>query len=327
MMKFKAIITSLVLIPALAYAKETAVLRFSQNNQTTMFTAPLMKLDSQQKKAIKESIVSYKMPESKLASRVNLTMNGVPVLNQGIHPTCVSFALIAALDALKGAGDYYSPLCLLNLGKYIEQNGYKHSGWNYAENLPIFNRIREFGLVPTHIQKTYGCGGITQYPTDTNDNSMAMTPEDYHRYSENMRHSGFNDYNFFVKDHNEVNSIINFSRQALNNGHRLVLMFASPVDEHNGIHGSYKTTQDSWVLSDELAEKLKNQSEIDQLYGHDVVVVGYDDEVVIKDFQGKTHLGAVIVRNSWGEGLGNHGDFFISYDFLTALGLELLEII
>jgi C1A family cysteine protease len=48
------------------------------------------------------------------------------------------------------------------------------------------------------------------------------------------------------------------------------------------------------------------------LGGHAVVIVGFDDDLVIDG-----HAGAVKVRNSWGEGWGLKGHFWMPYKYVT----------
>src|SRR5437879_1335677 len=58
-----------------------------------------------------------------LPPAINLGMNGVPVLDQGKHGSCVTFATTAAIDAVLGKGDYVSQLCSLELGSTLEAQG------------------------------------------------------------------------------------------------------------------------------------------------------------------------------------------------------------
>ena len=81
------------------------------------------------------------------AKKIQLGMNGVPVLDQGIHGSCVTFAVTAALDAAIKKGDYISQLCLLQLGNYIEQEEGEPSGWNGLWNREAFARIDKYGIV------------------------------------------------------------------------------------------------------------------------------------------------------------------------------------
>lgn len=51
--------------------------------------------------------------------------------------------------------------------------------------------------------------------------------------------------------------------------------------------------------------------------GHAMLVVGYDDNLVIKNtINGAITKGAVIVRNSWGPGWGDHGYGALPYDYV-----------
>jgi len=51
--------------------------------------------------------------------------------------------------------------------------------------------------------------------------------------------------------------------------------------------------------------------------GHAVLMVGYDDAMIIKNIQdNSTTKGAFVIRNSWGEDWGNKGTGYIPYDYL-----------
>ncbi len=62
----------------------------------------------------------------------------------------------------------------------------------------------------------------------------------------------------------------------------------------------------------------------DCLGGHEVLIAGYDDGITIADpdRRGKSNHGAFIIRNSWGPYAGDHGDYYMSYDFFKVLAMD-----
>src|SRR3990167_9656739 len=97
------------------------------------------------RKPLKTSM--HTLAGSKTPAAIQLGMNGVPVLNQGRHGSCVTFSARAALNSALGKGDYISQLCSLELGTHLERNGYIPSGWNGSWGPLVLEQALRFGIV------------------------------------------------------------------------------------------------------------------------------------------------------------------------------------
>lgn len=115
-------------------------------------------------------------------------MNGVPILDQGEYPTCVTFAVTAALNAAIGRGDYISQLCLLKLGHSLSQFTYTGNPWDGSFAEVILSMIRDYGILSKDSQIQGLCGAIKEYPLDPQQYESPaykelLLPEDYRRHS------------------------------------------------------------------------------------------------------------------------------------------------
>ena len=62
--------------------------------------------------------------------------------------------------------------------------------------------------------------------------------------------------------------------------------------------------------------------------GHAIIVIGYNDNAVITNpIDNSRHKGVLKLRNSWGEKAGDHGDYYMSYDYFKLMAEESIEII
>ncbi|TAL62814.1 MAG: peptidase C1 [Legionella sp.] len=252
-------------------------------------------------------------------AKVQLGMNNVPVLDQGSHGTCTTFAITGALDAVIGQGDYISQLCNLQLGTYLENHGYGSSGWDGAYGYKVIGQIQQFGVINTTKQHSSGCGGLKDYPTrSAHDNTLFMEPQQFAALSELIFGKVANWRN--IPSHN-----INEVKQALNAGDRLVFATLLPRTDlgMTGAVGKYKTwiDKDSWVLTSEIIKAAPTTQS-----AHEMIIVGYDDNAVAVDEQGKPHKGLLTLRNSWGDWAGNNGEFYMSYDYFQLLSFDVIRI-
>ncbi|WP_287007793.1 C1 family peptidase, partial [Legionella sp.] len=259
------------------------------------------------------------LPSSEISlfpSKVQLGMKNVPVLDQGRHGTCVTFAVTGALDAVIGQGDYVSQVCHLQLGSYLEKQGYGLSGWNGSNASQVINQITQYGIVNTEKQRKKGCGGINYYPSYTSIPQSFIEPEQYYSLSELVFGKAANWSNIYRRA--DANKLLDEVKQTLNSGDRLVFGVLLPRTDLGtaGAVGKYKTwfDYDTWVLTPEILKDIYNAKT-----GHEMIITGYDDNAVATDNKGKRHTGLLTLRNSWSNFAGNYGDFYMSYDYFKLL--------
>ncbi|KTC64773.1 cysteine protease, papain C1 family (plasmid) [Legionella adelaidensis] len=293
-----------------------------------------VQLSEQAQSAIKARTNSVKQAHTllsagKLPSKVQLGMGNVPVLDQGMHGTCATFANTAAVNATLNLGDYISQLCQLELGSFLENNGYIPSGWNGTLGKTVLSQMDSFGIVSKDQQEMYGCGGMTQYPVDSAELGEELSPQEFHKLSEPLSDkigwSNILDVYQAFNDKVNIISVLQQVKESLNKEERVTFGVLLPDLELGvaGAVGSYHAQNDTWVLSDEIIRDLY-QSMIQA--GHEMVITGYDDNAIAVDKNGIQHRGLLTLRNSWGESIGDHGDFYMSYDYFKALVIEAQEI-
>lgn len=302
-------------------------------------------------------------PFIQLPPQVQLGMNGVPVLDQGDYGTCATFAITAAIDALLNQGDKISQLCLLQLSQHLEHYSYKHSNWKGSNSDTVFHELEMYGFVSKDKEQTNGCGGLTTYPerqshhepdeaapeSDNNtpkpDNATPeselyevdpgpsiptteMTLAEYKLLSEPL--DGIISYSILdayqsLWGNIDMTHILDSVKQALYEGDRLLLssMLFLPRVGVNGALGQYHVPNDSWIITPEIDLVIR-------MHGpnvlHMMVITGYDDNATVIDRKGRTHIGLLTVRNSWGTEVGDAGDFYMSYDYFKRLTLEVRRI-
>lgn len=257
-------------------------------------------------------------------ARVQLGMNDMPVLNQGSHGSCVTFANTAAVDAALNKGNYISQLCQLQLGRYFETNGYKSSGWDGTWSPVVLNQMMQFGIINIDKQRKHGCAGLYDYPLRGADPESEMTLEEYHPLSEPLTKVSWSpllDHNHAFLDRVDTTKILSEIKSTLAVGDRvtfavLLLEFEEGVA---GAVGKHHVSNDTWVLTPEMARDVYLKGEFG---GHEMIITGYDDTAIATDSEGRKHKGLLTLRNSWGDKIGNKGNFYMSYDYFTLLVIE-----
>ncbi|KTC79000.1 cysteine protease [Legionella cherrii] len=258
---------------------------------------------------------------SPMPNNIKLGMNNVPVLDQGIHGTCVTFAVTAALDATMNKGDYISQLCNLQLGSYLESYGYGPSGWDGSYANYVIAQMEYYGIVNKVKQLKFGCGGLTQYPTYSEHGPESfMAPEKFSSLSEPILGKEVNWSDLYQRNAPEKN--LNSVKQALNAGDRLAFAVLLPRTDLGfvGAVAKYKTWiyKDTWVLTPEILAGVDTVES-----AHEMVITGYDDDAVAVDNNGVKHKGLLFLRNSWGTSVGDYGEFYMSYDYFKLLAYDI----
>lgn len=255
-----------------------------------------------------------------LPASIDLGMNGVPVLNQGRHGSCVTFADTAAVDAVLGKGDYVSQLCSLELGTHLENNGYGYSGWNGSYGPLVLQQMMLFGIVSKDNQKNNSCAGVNDYPlTDAYNEGNEMLLTEYKGMSEDITrqvhwtHIIGNDelFDTDVPDANETERALLRVKETLVAGDRMTIGTYLIVNGkcRAGSCASYHAANDTWALTKEI-ETIPHY-----VGGHEMVIIGYDDNAVAYDRDGNKHAGLLKLRNSWGDNVGDNGDYYMTYDY------------
>lgn len=295
-----------------------------------------IKLSTSEKQALFNNtpkIENYINTASTLPSSINLGMNGVPVLDQGAHGTCVTFATTAALDAIIGKGDYISPLCSLELGSWLAKDGYLDSGWDGSVGPYVIDQYLRFGVVSKDTEKSHSCAGISEYPlNDENSNGVPMSPDEYKSISIDESNAWYPIYlmswdervsSSLAYDSKTMEDTIRNVKQYLSKGQRVTLGTFLAIDANCNFAGacaSYHTQNDTWALSSEITAN-------NEYAGHEMVIIGYDDNAIATDRNGKKHRGLFILRNSWSEAAGDHGNFYMTYDYFRTFSAELQVIV
>jgi C1A family cysteine protease len=261
-----------------------------------------------------------------------LGMNNVPVLDQGSHGSCVTFANTAAIDAALNKGDYVSQLCLLQLGRYLQENGYVPSGWEGSFGPIVLNAITTFGVINKAQQMSNGCGGLTQYPMTGEESELGspMSPVDYHQQtdadsSEAISWSSVLDTTQLFEVSMAQRQTLRQVKHLLDSGNRLTFGVLLPGIQMGvaGAVGTYHATEDTWVLTPEIMAEFESANDF---AGHEMVITGYNDSAIATDSEGRTYMGLLTLRNSWGSSIGDKGDFYMSYDYFNTLAIEVQRI-
>lgn len=262
---------------------------------------------------------------------VELGMGNVPVLDQGMHGSCVTFANTGAIDAVYQQGDYASQLCSLALGKTLENEDSNFpSGWDGSWGPLVLGQLMEYGVVSMDNQRLYGCGGLNEYPKDENGTGYAMSVNDYNDMAEPITDKVewrpiLDTIDAFKPEQHDPDKVLADVKKALKEGHRVT--FGVLLDVYQGMNGAtgmHNGLFDTWMLNEEIIQDAE-AGQIDA--GHEMIITGYDDKATAFSFDGTFATGLLTLRNSWGSFAGDNGNYYMSYDHFKLLALEAQAIV
>ncbi len=308
-------------------------------NPALEFELPKYKLSREAKQGLKKRIQKYKangpgfIHNNDLPARVQLGMQGAPVLNQGRHGSCVTFAVTAAYNAALGAGDYISQLCNLELGSYraIHDNSLPYSGWKGSYGRWVLEQIDNFGIISKNFQKIKGCAGVKEYPLSEKYNEgEPMTEAEFKQHSIDIKKlikwEQLLDETEALSESTDMFDLRYKVKQELAKGHRVVIGMMLDINYGDaGAVGQYKKPNDTWMLTPEIITDLVYGN---IKAGHELVITGYDDNALVYDEKGHENAGLFTLRNSWSSQAGDNGNYYLSYEhfMMMTIGLQIIKL-
>jgi Papain family cysteine protease len=299
-----------------------------------------IELSEEAKQDLVDKVTALEQPQprsmsfaaSNLPPKLDIGMNNIPVLDQGQHGSCVTFAVSAALDAIIQRGDYISQLCSLELGSTLEAANRNYpSGWNGSDAPIVFSQFTKYGLINRDKQAAGVCSGVTTYNLfDENDEGTPMSIADYQLNSESIPTGVKLDTIVDVSSHlmkpAAAEKAITDIKTSLNAGHRVLIgtMLDVYVDNRDGAVGKLNARNDTWMMTPAIVNDVKKKI-IDA--AHEMVIIGYDDTAVVTGPNGLQETGVFVLRNSWGTRAGDHGTFYMTYNHFKSLGLDVQAVL
>ena len=232
-----------------------------------------------------------------MAPAVDLGMANVPVLDQGQHGTCVTFASTAALDAVLAQGDFISQQCSLELDLALFEDYW--NGANYPSQIidPLFN----YGVV-----KKEKCD--RQYPVP----GVTLSTDEYEALVDKDASAIVAAVQYVYLPAPSLDAV----KAALDKGHRVLTGFllqtsAQAVRGFNVQIDGIPYQGGLWACKQGASPNYCANSQA----GHEVLIIGYDDKQEL-----------LKIRNSWNSSVGDKGNYYMSYKFFKSMALDQTEV-
>lgn len=298
MIRKRLLVTGLAMSMCLNQMPPTVLVRASQNtNSNSKFEVEVKNSKASKYGYIKPAGQSYATnPKSKLKKAAQLPAHygsmEKDVRDQNPFGTCWAFAGTGsfeyAVDKKTGSNTDYSEEHMIQRLSKNGDTGYQITSKDTGGNEYMYSGYFTSG---------YGPVSDSLFPYDTTKSTLQIIPSILNAKG-NYRAT---DVQFF-KTTDDANGALN--SETVNTVKQAV---------YNNGSVTCEITWDSSMIQEDKVSYYNNDDNARNDSNHEVLIVGWDDDYSADHFEGVTKNGAWLVRNSWGNNIGDNGYFWVSY--------------
>lgn len=298
MIRKRLLVTGLAMSMCLNQMPPTVLVRASQNtNSNSKFEVEVNNSKASKYGYIKPAGQSYAAnPKSKLKKAAQLPARygsmEKAVRDQNPFGTCWAFAGTGsfeyAVDKKTGSNTDYSEEHMIQRLSKNGDTGYQITSKDTGGNEYMYSGYFTSG---------YGPVSDSLFPYDTTKSTLQIIPSILNTKG-NYRAT---DVQFF-KTTDDKNGALN--SETVNTVKQAV---------YNNGSATCGITWDSSMIQEDKVSYYNSDDNARNDSNHEVLIVGWDDDYSADHFEGVTKNGAWLVRNSWGNNIGDNGYFLVSY--------------
>ena len=298
MIRKRLLVTGLAMSMCLNQMPPTILVKASQNtNSNSKFEVEVKNSKASKYGYIKPAGQSYATnPKSKLKKAAQLPAHygsmEKDVRDQNPFGTCWAFAGIGSfeytVDKKTGSNTDYSEEHMIQRLSKNGDTGYQITSKDTGGNEYMYSGYFTSG---------YGPVSDSLFPYDTTKSTLQIIPSILNAKG-NYRAT---DVQFF-KTTDDANGALN--SETVNTVKQAV---------YNNGSVTCGITWDSSMIQKDKVSYYNNDDNARNDSNHEVLIVGWDDDYSADHFKGVTKNGAWLVRNSWGNNIGDNGYFWVSY--------------
>lgn len=298
MIRKRLLVTGLAMSMCLNQMPPTVLVRASQNtNNNSKFEVEVNNSKASKYGYIKPAGQSYAAnPKSKLKKAAQLPARygsmEKDVRDQNPFGTCWAFAGTGsfeyAVDKKTGSNTDYSEEHMIQRLSKNGDTGYQITSKDTGGNEYMYSGYFTSG---------YGPVSDSLFPYDTTKSTLQIIPSILNAKSSYRA----TDVQFF-KTTDDANGALN--SETVNTVKQAV---------YNNGSATCGITWDSSMIQEDKVSYYNSDDNARNDSNHEVLIVGWDDDYSADHFEGVTKNGAWLVRNSWGNNIGDNGYFWVSY--------------